>query len=161
VSYTVRRLADNATIKVASSLDYEVPDCSPTAQSVKLHLDAIDVPNNGEAIGKAEIDYRVWLEQDGQSVLILEGSASKVPDGGTIVLNQDHVVTLPETQGEAMRLHAEISESGNKHVYPSRTHTFVLDQQQASGSWTQAGTNEVTQSNGNLSVLLRYALSVL
>lgn len=160
VSYTVRRLADNATIKVASTLDYEVPDCSPTAQSVKLHLDAIDVPNNGEAIGKAEIAYRVWVERDGESTLITEGTASKVPDGGSITLNQDHVLTLPERQGESLRLHAEISESGDKHVYPSRTHTFVLDQPTA-GSWTQPGTNEVTQSNGNLSVLLRYDLTRL
>jgi len=161
ISYTVRRLADNETTVVASTLDYEIPDCSAAPQTVSIHLDAIDLPSNGEAIGKAEIEYKVWVEQEGLDELVIDGSASKVPDGGSITLNQDHVIELVQSSGEQLRVHAEVSESGAKHVYPSRHHTFVIDPDALSGSWTQGGTNEVGQSNGNLSVVLRYDLGVL
>ena len=161
ISYTVRRLADNQTTVVASSLDYEIPDCSAAPQSVFIQLDGFDVPNNGEAIGKAEIDYAVWVERDGQDELIAQGSASKVPDGGSIAINQEHVLELVQTQGEELRIHAEVSESGAKHVFPSRHHAYVIDPTSLTGSWTQDGANEIGQSNGNLSVVLRYSLGVL
>jgi thiol-activated cytolysin len=161
ISYTVRRLANNQTSVVASTLDYEIPDCSAAPQSVVLHVDGFDLPNNGETIGLAEIDYKVWVEHEGLDQLIAQGSASKIPDGGSIVLDQAHVVELTQRHGEELRVHAEVSESGEKHVFPSRHHSFVVDSATVSGSWTQSGVNAVGQSNGNLSVVLRYDLGVL
>ncbi len=160
ISYTVRRLADSQTTVVASTLDYEIPDCSAAPQTVTIQLDGLAIPSNGEAIGKGEIDYTVWVEHDGQDQVIAQGSASKVGDGDSIVIDQDHVIALTQTQGEALRVHAEVSESGAKHVFPSRHHTYVVDPSSLTGSWTQDGANEIGQSNGNLSVVLQYHLSV-
>ena len=158
ISYTVRRLADSQTSVVASTLDYEIPDCSAAPQTVSIHVGGLAIPSNGEAIGKGEIDYTVWVERDGQDEVIAQGSASKVGDGDSIPIAQDHVLELTQTQGSQLRVHAEVSESGAKHVFPSRHHTFVLDPASLTGSWTQDGANDVAQSNGNLSVVLQYDL---
>jgi thiol-activated cytolysin len=155
IGYTVRTLRDNTPIKVASTTDYSVPECGADMSTLHITLDGFSVPMNGEAIGNGEIGYKIWIDDQ----LVVDGQRSHVADGDFIDIGDERVVTLPKTHGTTFTVKSEVSESGQKHVYPTRTHTFFVDDATISGEFTQLGANEVEQSNGNLDVKMVYTVT--
>lgn len=154
IAYTVRRLKDNAAVKVASTLDYTVPDCAPQPSTVKIAIDGIQMLDNNTWIGGTTVSYKISI--NGSAAL--NGTRSGVGDTDFLSINEQRVLTVDKTNGRTVKISAEISQ-GDRAITPERTHTFYVDSTRKAGQWTQLGGNAVEQGNGGLKAQLKYSIA--
>ena len=154
IAYAVRQLKDNAAVKVASTLDYTVPDCAPQPSTVKISIDGIQMLDNNTWIGGTNIGYKVTIN----GAVALSGSRSGVGDTDFLAIAEQRVLTMDKTNGQGVVITAEIVQS-DKTITPARMHTFYLDAATKTGQWTQLGANAVEQGNGGLKAQLKYTIS--
>jgi hypothetical protein len=157
ISYTMRRLADNSTIKVASSIDYQVPVCTPAAVNLNLDLANIFVRKDGKAGGSTTGKYEVWLENDNSAggaapptpgekdeskrTALASGTAA-INDGGEIKLGLKSFVRVPSQQGASITIGAKVhSDAKGKECEMTRTHAYRFNPKTNVGEWTNTGAN--------------------
>jgi len=184
ISYTVRTLADNATVKVASTLDYQVPYCSAASDHLMLELDSINVVNDGDnwPKGAGEISVRVYGKLTSQDAADLGSQSAgactaSTPDNcGELLLDAYYhadsgdLVTIQEsafhsflanrTSGEQLVLTLWADEDDNDAaVLATNTHEFLLEGD--SGFWRGFGEGYMEDAADNLQIGLNYRLNVL
>jgi len=59
IAYSARRLADNQLVKLASTLDYEVPSCGGDVTKQELVIEDARVTHDGKLIGRNSVGLRV------------------------------------------------------------------------------------------------------
>lgn len=183
ISYTVRRLADNETIKVASTIDYQIPVCTPAAVNVELDLKRIFVRRDGKAGGSTTGEYEIWLEASGAAGgalpptpgeedtsrrEILAKGTSAINDGSAIALDAQHFARVSSQQGATITVGGRLrSEAKGKQCEMSRTHAYRFNPKTGAGEWTNTGDNVLNCAakdsaflgNNSLDVDLEYAFT--
>ncbi|MBN1205638.1 MAG: thiol-activated cytolysin family protein [Myxococcaceae bacterium] len=150
LSYTVRYLKNFQPLVVSSATSYTIPSCVGKTSAITVSLKELKIYNDGEAIGKGEICYDLYLESD-QTTLLASGRNVKRGKGDTITLGQQKVLSLLQQDGKSFTLRANVWE-GNKHADSQATHSFVISLK----DWSPKGDREIVGENGNLHVGLRY-----
>ena len=166
ISYTVRRLSDNATIKVASTIDYQIPVCVPAALQLTLDFDKISVGSSGQASNHANAgEYEVWMEStDSQGgalpptagandtsrrQTVVKGTAS-FEGGGQVVLAKKQLLTVNKRQGAGFTVGAHVKTSANnKQCDMTRSHEYRFNPKTLVGEWTNVGTNTISCEDGD------------
>jgi thiol-activated cytolysin len=157
ISYTVRRLADNETIKVSSTIDYQVPVCTPAAVNVSLDLQKLYIRKDGKAGGSTTGTYDLWLEsslssggaapptpgeQDKTSREPLGKGTTAMNDGSTITLGLKSFARVNSQQGATLTIGAKVrSDAKGKECEMTRTHAYRFNPKTGIGEWTNAGAN--------------------
>ncbi len=185
IAYTVRRLSDNATIKVASTLDYQIPYCSAQSDHLMLELDAINVVDDGDdwPKGAGEITVKIYAQALSQASPPSGGagecttSGTSAPtgcgdllvdayyhaDSGDIVNiyeNANHAYLASRTNGEQFLVTVWAKEDDNDYAVLARnTHEFIINGNY--GFWTNLGPNYIEDAADNLRIGLFYDLEVL
>jgi hypothetical protein len=183
ISYTVRRLADNQTMKVASTIDYQVPVCTPSALHVTLDFDRFFMRKDGKAGGSTSGEYEIWMESsssqggaapptpgepDETKRDVIAKGTSPMNDGTAIPLGLTHFAQLAKQQGASITIGARVkSYAKDKECEMSRQHGFRWNPQTNVGEWTNLGANVISCAardtsllgNNSLDVDLEYTLS--
>lgn len=183
ISYTVRRLADNETIKVASTIDYQVPVCTPSALQVSVGLDRLFLHKDGKAGGSTTGEYEVWVETSasqggaapptpGQADQtkrdVIAKGTSPMDDDSAIPLGQSYFAQLAKQQGATFTIGARVkSYAKNKECEMTRQHGFRFNPQTNKGEWTNVGKNVLSCAaadsaflgDNSLDVDLEYAVT--
>ncbi len=157
ISYTMRRLADNETIKVSSTIDYQVPVCTPAAVNVTLDVDKLYLRKDGKAGGSTTGNYEVWMETSSSAGGAAppnpgekDESTREVITGGTAAFNDDTAITLgvkrfarvSSQQGATITLGAKVhSDAKGKECEMTRTHAYRFNPKTNLGEWTNTGAN--------------------
>ncbi len=189
ISYTVRLLANNQLVKVASTLDYRVPVCSNQMSRFRLVLDSFDVPSNGDSVGKGEMDMKIYArselmtgggaqapagdcttaQPDNCGKKLFEQSFHKVSDGAhlTITQSQEHRLEAEARDGEVVELilWAKDNGAGTTESFVARDpHVFSIVPSApgaASGLWSGTGSRTFAGSDRGLEIRLNYHLELL
>jgi len=177
IAYTVRRLADNQAVRVASTIDYQVPVCVPASSDLTLAFDQMRVKSDGKAGGSTAADYELWLESSA-----LEGAAapatppsgeqkpvrqevakgtSSIDDGSSIALSLTRFTKVPEQEGATLTVGGKIrSDASGKKCEMKRQHSFRFDPATNAGQWTNIGKNVLTCADGDSALFGNNSLSV-
>ncbi len=183
ISYTMRRLADNETIKVASTIDYQVPVCTPQALNVGLDMKQIAIRKDGKAGGSTTGEYELWVESSdapggalpptpgkedtSRRVTIAKGT-SAIDDGSAIAINAKQFVRVSSQQGAKITLGGHVkSTAKGKQCDVTRTHEYRFNPKTNLGEWTNTGDNTLNCAasdsallgNNSLDVDLQYAFT--
>jgi len=176
ISYTVRRLADNETIKVSSTIDYQVPVCTPAPVNVALDMQKLFIRKDGKAGGSTTGNYEVWLESSTSS----GGAAPPTPGEtdtskreilakGTAAINDDSAITLGQKsfarvnsqQGATLTIGAKLhSDAKGKECEMTRTHAYRFNPKTNVGEWTNTGANTLNCAAKDSSLLGDNSLDV-
>lgn len=159
ISYTVRHLADNETIKVASTIDYQVPVCTPAAVDVALDVKRIFVRKDGKAGGSTTGEYELWIEgsdtaggalpptpgeKDETAREELAKGTASVNDGSSIVVGTQRFVRVARRQGATLTLGARVkTHAKDKTCEATRTHAYRFNPKTNLGEWTNTGENKL------------------
>jgi hypothetical protein len=157
ISYTERRLADNETIKVASTIDYQVPVCTPAPVNVALDMQKLYVRKDGKAGGSTTGSYEVWLESsastggaapptpgetDTSKREILAKGTAAINDDSSVVLGQKSFARVNSQQGATITVGAKLhSDAKGKECEMTRTHAYRFNPKTNVGVWTNVGAN--------------------
>lgn len=157
ISYTERRLADNETIKVSSTIDYSVPVCTPAPVNVALDMQKLHVRKDGKAGGSTTGNYEVWMESSasqGGAVPATPGekdtSRREILAKGTAAINDNDDITIGQKtygrvnsqQGASITVGAKLhSDAKGKECEMTRTHTYRFNPKTNVGEWTNTGAN--------------------
>lgn len=150
LSYTVRYLRNYQPFVVASATQYTVPSCVGKTSYLSVALKELYIHANGEAIGKGEMNYDVYVGD----TLVASGRNVKRGDNTSIALNVTRGVTLLQQDGNELVVRAKVWEH-TKKVNPSVSHIFSAYQR----NWSPTGTLSQTAEYKNLKVSLRYTLT--
>lgn len=169
ISYTVRRLADNETIKVASTIDYQVPVCTPAAANVAITFGKLFVRKDGKAGGSTTGEYEVWYEggassggaapptpgeKDTTSREIVAKGTSAIDDGSTVPLAVTRFARVNSQQGATLVVGARLkSAAKDKQCEMTRTHAYRFDPKTKAGEWTNVGSNTLNCAAGDSAFL--------
>lgn len=176
ISYTVRRLADNETIKVASTIDYQVPVCTPAAVNVALDLQKLFIRKDGKAGGSTTADYELWLEGSGSAggalpatpgeesttnrEVLAKGTAA-INDGSSIPLGLSKFARVTSQQGATLTVGARIkSDAKSKECEMTRSHAYRFNPKTNVGEWTNTGANKLNCATKDSAFLGDNALDV-
>ncbi|HSO35839.1 MAG TPA: thiol-activated cytolysin family protein [Labilithrix sp.] len=183
ISYTMRRLADNETLKVSSTIDYQVPVCTPAALNVALDLQSFYVRKDGKAGGSTTGSYEVWMEnptsaggalpptpgeQDKSKRESLAKGTASIDDGGSVALGLKSFARVASQQGATLTIGAKIhSDAKGKECEMTRTHSYRFNPKTNVGEWTNTGVNtqncavkdSALLGDNSLDVDLRYAFT--
>ena len=157
ISYTERRLADNETIKVSSTIDYQVPVCTPAPVNVALDMQKLFIRKDGKAGGSTTGNYEVWLESSTSSggaapptpgetdtskrEVLAKGTAA-INDGAAITLGQKSFARVNSQQGATLTIGAKMhSDAKGKECEMTRTHAYRFNPKTNVGEWTNTGAN--------------------
>lgn len=159
ISYTVRRLADNETIKVASTIDYQVPVCTPASVNVALDIQRLFIRKDGRAGGSTTGEYELWLEgeaaaggalpptpgaDDKSRREVLAKGTAAIDDGSSIALGLSKFARVPSAQGATLVVGARLkSEAKGKECEMTRTHAYRFNPKTNAGEWTNTGANKL------------------
>ena len=158
ISYTVRLLASNDTLKVASTLDYRVPVCTPASAKVDLVLERIRYGNDGQAGGSTGGTYEIWYdvpraqgaaapptqgsggENDRERTVAAQGNQN-IDDGTVIDLGPTtRFLSIAKQQEAVLGIGARVSGNG-RSCEMTRKHVFRFDPTTGRGEWTNTGAN--------------------
>ncbi len=175
ISYTIRRLADNETIKVASTIDYQIPVCTPAAVKVLLTADNLYFGQDGKAGGSTSGSYDVWVETSqsaggalpptpgkdaGTDRQDMAAGTAHVDDGTTVPLQIQRYVTVNQQQDAHITIGAHVrTDAKGKQCDMSRTHVYRFNPQTNAGEWTNAGVNKLNCVDGDTAFIGNNALS--
>jgi len=149
ISYTVRRLADNETIKVSSTIDYQVPVCTPAPVNVALDMQKLFIRKDGKAGGSTTGNYEVWLESSTPAAAPRRrprarptpASARSSPRHGghqrrsAIPLGQKSFARVNSQQGATLTIGAKLhSDAKGKECEMTRTHAYRFNPRRTSAS---------------------------
>jgi hypothetical protein len=157
ISYTERRLVDNETIKVASTIDYQVPVCTPSPVNVALDVQKLFIRKDGKAGGSTTGNYEVWLESSTSSggaapptpgetdtskrEVLAKGTAA-INDDSTVTLGQKSFARVNSQQGATLTIGAKVhSDAKGKECEMTRTHAYRFNPKTNVGEWTNTGAN--------------------
>ena len=157
ISYTERRLVDNETIKVSSTIDYQVPVCTPAPVNIELDMQKLFVRKDGKAGGSTTGSYEVWLESStsaggaapptpgetdtSKREVIAKGTAA-IDDGSSITLGQKSFARVDSQQGVTLTIGAKLhSDAKGKECEMTRTHSYRFNPKTNLGEWTNTGAN--------------------
>lgn len=176
ISYTERRLADNETIKVSSTIDYSVPVCTPAAVNVALDMQKLHVRKDGKAGGSTTGNYEVWMESSasqGGAVPATPGetdtSRREILAKGTAAINDNDDITIGQKtygrvnsqQGATITVGAKLhSDAKGKECEMTRTHTYRFNPKTNIGEWTNTGANTLNCAAKDSSLLGDNSLDV-
>lgn len=157
ISYTERRLLDNETIKVSSTIDYQVPVCTPAPVNVQVDMQKLFVRKDGKAGGSTTGNYEVWLESstsaggaapptpgetDTSKREVLAKGTAAIDDGSSITLGQRSFARVNSQQGATLTIGAKLhSDAKGKECEMSRTHAYRFNPKTNLGEWTNTGAN--------------------
>lgn len=157
ISYTERRLVDNETIKVSSTIDYQVPVCTPAPVNVELDMQKLFVRKDGKAGGSTTGNYEVWLESstsaggaapptpgetDTSKREVLAKGTAAIDDGSSITLGQKSFARVNSQQGVTLTIGAKLhSDAKGKECEMTRTHSYRFNPKTNVGEWTNTGAN--------------------
>lgn len=169
ISYTVRRLADNETIKVSSTIDYQVPVCTPAAVNVALDMQKLFVRKDGKAGGSTTGNYELWLEsstssggaapptpgeKDKTAREILAKGTTAINDGSAITLGLKSFARVNSQQGATLTIGAKLhSDAKGKECEMTRTHAYRFNPKTNVGEWTNTGANTLNCAAKDSSLL--------
>ena len=176
ISYTERRLADNETIKVSSTIDYQVPVCTPAPVNVALDMQKLFVRKDGKAGGSTTGNYEVWLESSTSSggaapptpgekdtsrrEILAKGTAA-IDDGAAITLGQKSFARVNGQQGATLTIGAKLhSDAKGKECEMVRTHAYRFNPKTNVGEWTNTGANTLNCAAKDSSLLGDNSLDV-
>ena len=176
ISYTERRLADNETIKVSSTIDYQVPVCTPAPVNVALDMQKLFVRKDGKAGGSTTGNYEVWLESSTSSggaapptpgekdtsrrEILAKGTAA-IDDGAAITLGQKSFARVNGQQGATLTIGAKLhSDAKGKECEMVRTHAYRFNPKTNVGEWTNTGANTLNCAAKDCSLLGDNSLDV-
>ncbi len=183
ISYTMRRLSDNETIKVSSTIDYQVPVCTPQALSIALDLQKLYIRKDGRAGGSTTASYEVWMENptsaggalpptsgepDTSKRESLGKGTATIDDGGSVTLGLKSYARVASQQGATLTIGARLhSDAKGKECEMTRTHSYRFNPKTNLGEWTNTGANTLncavkdsaTLGNNSLDVDLQYAFT--
>ncbi len=183
ISYTMRRLSDNGTIKVSSTIDYQVPVCTPQALSVGLDIQKLYIRKDGKAGGSTTGSYEVWMEnptgaggalpptpgeEDKSKRESLGKGTAAIDDGGSVTLGLKSYARVASQQGATLTIGAKIhSDAKGKECEMTRTHSYRFNPKTNVGEWTNTGANTLNCAvkdsallgNNSLDVDLQYAFT--
>jgi thiol-activated cytolysin len=176
ISYTVRRLADNETIKVASTIDYQVPVCTPAAVNVALDLQKLFIRKDGKAGGSTTGEYELWLEgtataggalpptpgqNDENNREVLAKGTAAMNDGSSITLGLSKFARVASAQGATLTVGARIkSDAKGKTCEMTRAHAYRFNPKTNVGEWTNTGANKLNCAAKDSSLLGDNSLDV-
>ncbi len=158
ISYTVRRLSDNETIKVSSTIDYQVPVCTPQALNVGLEMQNFHINKDGKAGGSTTANYEIWMENStsqggalppnpgeedtSKRESIAKGTAG-IDDGSTIALGLKSYARVNAQQGATITIGSKFhSDAKGKECEMTRTHSYRFNPKTGIGEWTNIGANK-------------------
>ena len=183
ISYTMRRLSDNGTIKVSSTIDYQVPVCTPQALSIGLDIQKLFIRKDGKAGGSTTGSYEVWMEnptsaggalpptpgeQDTSKRESLGKGTAAIDDGGSVTLGLKSYARVASQQGATLTIGAKIhSDAKGKECEMTRTHSYRFNPKTNVGEWTNSGANTLNCAvedsaflgDNSLDVDLQYAFT--
>lgn len=176
ISYTERRLVDNETIKVSSTIDYQVPVCTPAPVNVELDIQKLFVRKDGKAGGSTTGSYEVWLESstsaggaapptpgqtDTSKREILAKGTAAIDDGSSITLGQKSFARVDSQQGVTLTIGAKLhSDAKGKECEMTRTHSYRFNPKTNVGEWTNTGANTLNCAAKDTSLLGDNSLDV-
>lgn len=169
ISYTVRRLADNETIKVASTIDYQVPVCTPAAVNVAIDFTKLFIRKDGKAGGSTTGEYEVFYEggasvggaapptpgeKDTSTREVVAKGTSAIDDGSTVPLAVTRFARVDSKQGATLVVGARLkSAAKGKECEMTRTHAYRFDPKTKAGEWTNVGSNTLNCAAGDSAFL--------
>lgn len=153
LSYAARLVANSSLVKVAQTGNYEERECFDRAVQADVNLKELFIYEDGEAIGRGEIFYDVFVN----GAHVAEGDDIKRGNGESIAINLHSFPKLPVIEGEPLVLRVIASEAGKK-VDQTRTHQVHVSPAGAV-SFLPQGSQEIVGETGNLKVGLRYTLT--
>ncbi len=182
ISYTVRRLSNGQTLKVASTIDYQIPVCTPRALEMNVAFDRIGIGSDGAAYGGTTGEYEVWTEtsdapggalpptpgqEPNNREIVAKGTAG-FEGGGHVPIGITRFVRTSQAQGATVTIGARVKTyANNKECTMTRQHGYRFNPQTNAGEWTNVGLNGISCSakdtatfgNNSLSVTLGYTLT--
>jgi hypothetical protein len=176
ISYTMRRLADNETIKVASTIDYQVPVCTPAALNVALDLKRLVVRKDGKAGGSTTGEYELWLEgsdaaggalpptpgeEDQSKRESIAKGTTTINDGSNIAVDVKRFARVNSQQGATITIGGRLkSDAKNKQCEMTRTHVYRFNPKTSIGEWTNIGDNKLNCASKDTAALGDNSLDV-
>ena len=153
ISYSVRRLSDNRTIKVGSSIDYDIPNCTVASDVLTVRIDRLVVVADGDSLGQGEIGYQVYIDD-----MLKHEDSVQAASGDVVQIGKEIFVSKPETHLEELAIKVILTENNNV-ITSTSTHTFLLDEAAVGGAWSGSGVATTTGGvDGNLEVNVVYTL---
>lgn len=176
ISYTVRQLANNQLVRVASTLDYRVPTCATAKSRFQVSLGSLQVVDNGQYWGNPDIAVKVYARTAGNDAatpgtctalsptncgeLLLEQTFSGVGDADTraFTQSQEHRIDALSRDGERLELVFAVT-SGNKSFVAVDRHYLSLDG--TKGTWSDLGNRTFGSNADGLAVNLSYGVGIM
>lgn len=173
VSYTVRQLANNQLVRVASTLDYRVPSCAAERSRFAVSLRSLHVADNGQSWGNPDLDVKVFARTSSTEStactaenpvacgdLLFEQKFSSVRDNEVrdFTQSQEHRLDALSKDGERVELVFAVK-SGNKAFLAIDRHHFSVSGNQ--GIWSGLGSRSFGSSTEGLTVNLNYDIDRL
>lgn len=185
ISYTVRSLANNQLMKVASTLDYEVPVCSAQLSRFRVVLDSVEVPDTGRrnwyGSSASDLDVRLFARSalmNGTGAPTAQGpcSVTNPEDCGKKLFEQSYEVSngavLPITQSKEHRVEADARDGerldlvlwakntrNDKTILAFDIHNFTTSG--TTGEWSGLGQRSFEGQASGLRVRVNYHLEQL
>lgn len=175
ISYTVRQLANNQLVRVASTLDYRVPTCAAARSRFRIALGSLSVPNNGQSWGNPNLDVKIFartatsLAAGGSCTaqnpaqcgeLLLEQTFSSVGDGEVrpFTQSQEHRIDALSKDAERVELVFWVK-SGDKTFLAVDRHHFTVSG--TDGTWSNLGGRTFGSSASGLTANLTYGIELI
>jgi hypothetical protein len=153
LSYGARAVANSSLVKVAQTGAYEERECFDRAVKADVNLKELFIYEDGEAIGRGEIFYDVFVN----GVRAAEGNNIKRHSGESIAINLHAFPSVPVVVGEPVSVRVFARES-DKEINQTRAHEVRVSPSGAV-SFLPQGSQEIVGENGNLKVGLRYTIT--